>query len=308
MAYDSNRREALLFGGLFPADPSGVEPLWIRKAGSGWRQGPGVGPRARSLPAGAYDSKRGRFVVYGGLDGAGGTRYGDHWEWDGTAWHEIRSAQGQLPGPRDHHAMVYDPVRERIVLHGGSVIISKYTAASGAEQVSGSVVWYEDTWEFDGTAWKVFSGKGPGTRAHHCMVYDPLRKMTIVAGGVSEDRQRGTGTWGWDGVAWRLLADGGPMPRARSRMAFHEPSGEVVLFGGDVPHSGRGFKIVGDTWIWNGKSWSERKPLHSPGDRMMHAMTYDADAKRVILYGGAFGAKERDDAWTWDGEDWSPLA
>jgi hypothetical protein len=91
-------------------------------------------------------------------------------------------------------------------------------------------------------------------------------------------------------------------------MAFHEPSGEIVLYGGDIPHTGRGFKVVGDTWTWNGKEWTERKPRNSPGERFMHAMVYDADAKRVILYGGVSEAKERDDAWAWDGETWSPMS
>jgi len=171
MAYDSSRREMLLFGGLTPADGTGIEPLWIHKAGTGLRQAPGsTSPRTRSLPAGAFDSKRGRFLIYGGLDGAGGTRHGDVWEWNGSSWRELRGMQGRLPGPRDHHAMVYDSARDRIVLHGGSVVISKYTAESGSNQVNGSTVWYEDTWEFDGVSWKVLPGKGPGTRAHHCMV------------------------------------------------------------------------------------------------------------------------------------------
>jgi len=91
-------------------------------------------------------------------------------------------------------------------------------------------------------------------------------------------------------------------------MAFHAPSGEVVLYGGDIPYSGIGFKIVGDTWVWNGRSWMEWKPRHLPGDRMMHAMAFDAGTGRVILYGGVFGARERDDAWQWDGDDWSPMS
>jgi hypothetical protein len=309
MAFDSLRREMLVFGGLTPAESSGIEPLWIHKAGAGWREAVSASsPRSRSLPAGAFDTKRGRFLIYGGLDGAGGTRYGDVWEWNGASWRELRAMQGPLPGPRDHHAMVYDIARDRIVLHGGSVIISKYTAESASNQVNGSTVWYEDTWEFDGVSWKVLPGKGPGTRAHHCMVYDPARKITILAGGISADRQRGAGTWGWDGTSWKLLAEGGPMPRARSRMAFHAPTGEVVLYGGDVPHSGSGFKIVGDTWVWNGQSWVERKPRHSPGDRMMHAMACDEEAGRVVLHGGRFGARDRDDTWIWDGEDWAPMS
>lgn len=303
MAWDSRRRELLLFGGLDPADPSGAEPLWIL-AGGRWRRAEGVGPRNRGLPAAAYDSKRGRFVVYGGLDGAWGNRYGDVWEWDGATWREFRG-QGPGPGPRDHHAMAYDAARERVVLHGGSVIISVHT--SSGENKTGSEVWYDETWEYDGAAWKPVAGAGPGTGGHHCMAYDPARKVTLLLGGIGQDRKQRPETWGWDGVAWRALAEDGPALRSRVRMAFHEPSGEMVLYGGNVPHSGSGFRVVGDTWVWNGKEWSERKPRDTPGPRFMHAMAYHAEAKRVILYGGLQDAKDRDDAWAWDGENWSRL-
>ena len=297
MAYDSRRGELLLFGGLDPADSSGVEPLWVL-SGSTWRRAEAAGPRNRSLPGGAFDSQRGRLVIYGGLNGAWGNRYGDVWEWDGEAWREVR-LPGPGPGPRDHHAMAYDTARGRVVLHGGSVIIGIHS--SSGEYKPGSQVWYEETWEYDGAAWKPIAAAGPATRAHHCMAYDPVRRVTLLLGGASQNRQRPTDTWGWNGIAWEQLAQGGPAPRARCRMAFHEPSGEMVLYGGDVPHSGSGFKVAEDTWVWNGKAWSERKPRSTPGPRFMHAMAYQADMKRVILYGGVQGAKDSDDAWAWDG-------
>jgi hypothetical protein len=140
------------------------------------------------------------------------------------------------------------------------------------------------------------------------MAYDPVRKVTMLLGGISKDRRRTPETWGWDGKTWTKLAEDGPPRRARSRMAFHEPSGEMVLYGGDVPHEGPGFEVVGDTWVWNGRQWSERKPKDTPGPRFMQAMAYHAEMKRVILYGGKRNARGRDDAWTWDGENWAPMA
>jgi hypothetical protein len=300
LVYDTRRQELLLFGGLYPSDASGSEPLWICSRGK-WRQVPGVGPRARGLPGGAYDSDRGRFVVYGGIGGMYGSRFADVWEWDGSAWREA-TLQGPGPGPRDHHAMCYDPVRKRIVLHGGSVAITFHT--SSGEIKTGAEHWYDETWEYDGTVWKALASPGPGAKAHHCMAYDPVRRVSLMLGGVSPDRQRHGETWGWDGRSWTKLAEGGPAPRSRSRMAFHEPSSQMVLYGGDAPNSGRGFKVVGDTWVWDGKQWTEWKPRNSPGPRFMHAMAYAADLKRVVLYGGLQNAKDRDDVWEWDGEDW----
>lgn len=299
MAANPARGELYLFGGLDPQDPSGVEPLWIHRQGR-WRQAAAAsGPRNRSLPGGAFDSKRGVFVVFGGINGRGGTRYGDLWEWNGQSWKEILapSTQGaEWPGPHDHHAMAFDSARGCIVLHGGSVIVG-----SGEH-------WYTETWEFNGQVWRMFAAtdSGPGTRAHHAMVYDPVRKLTVLFGGMSRDRRHLPETWGWDGATWRKLADSGPSPRARHRLAFHSASGEVVLYGGNVPQSTPGFKFIGDTWTWNGREWRERKPASRPGDRFMHAMAEDPASKRVVLYGGVFQSKT-DDAWAWDGTNWSPF-
>ena len=201
--------------------------------------------------------------------------------------------------------MAYDAARERVVLHGGSVVIGMRSSAG--EDKPGSEIWYEETWEYDGASWTPRPSAGPGTRAHHCLAYDPVRKVTMLYGGISQDRKERTETWGWDGTRWKTLADSGPGPRSRCRMAFHEPTGEMVLYGGNVPHSGNGFKLIGDTWVWNGKEWIERTPKDTPGPRFMHAMAYLADSKRVVLYGGVRNAQERDDAWGWDGQNWSPF-
>ena len=61
----------------------------------------------------AYDSARGRVVLFGGDDG----NYDDEtWEWDGSVWTQ-RIIAG--PSPRYFHAMAYDSGRARLVLFGG---------------------------------------------------------------------------------------------------------------------------------------------------------------------------------------------
>jgi hypothetical protein len=68
----------------------------------------------------AYDAWRGDLVMFGGYL----TDYlGDTWEHDGASWREVSTLIG--PEPRLSFAMTYEPVRERVVLHGGE-------ASSGA--------------------------------------------------------------------------------------------------------------------------------------------------------------------------------
>src|SRR6266705_3485334 len=56
----------------------------------------------------AYDTARGRVVLFGGYDGT--SNLGDTWEWDGTTWTQ-RASSGPPGGE-----MVYDAARGRVVL------------------------------------------------------------------------------------------------------------------------------------------------------------------------------------------------
>ena len=63
----------------------------------------------------AYDSQRGRVVLFGGYGDSGGLA--DTWEWDGSTWVERTPATS--PPARSGHAMAYDSQRGRVVLFGG---------------------------------------------------------------------------------------------------------------------------------------------------------------------------------------------
>ena len=117
MAYDSGRGRVVLFGGYryppypYPGDTWEWDgSTWIQKT-------PPTSPPARTLHAMAYDSVRGRLVLFGGLDYSTGARRGDTWEWDGTTW--INRTPATNPSARSGHAMVYDSARGRVVLFGG---------------------------------------------------------------------------------------------------------------------------------------------------------------------------------------------
>jgi len=68
-------------------------------------------------------------------------------------------------------------------------------------------------------------------------------------------------------------------------MVFDTALGETVLFGG----SGlTGEPLYGDTWIWDGASWTPA-PLGgnpSPPARTSHTMAYDTAHSQVVLFGG----------------------
>jgi hypothetical protein len=79
--------------------------------------------------------------------------------------------------------------------------------------------------------------------------------------------------------------------------------GPVVMFGGVS-----GWNILGDTWEWNGSSWTPRM-VAGPSPRSGHAMA-GGPVGRVVLYGGFSGFSSFEvlgdlaDAWSWDGAGW----
>jgi len=97
-----------------------------------------------------------------------------------------------------------------------------------------------------------------------------------------------------------------PSPRWGLGMAYDAARRQVVLFGGQ----GEGpncplYGSCGDTWTWNGKTWTQLSPLHSPSPRYEETMAYDEAHRRIVLYGGVSGRAGQDDTWLWDGTDWT---
>jgi hypothetical protein len=78
----------------------------------------------------------------------------------------------------------------------------------------------------------------------------------------------------------------------------------VVLFGG----SAGGTAPLGDTWVWDGASWTQRTPANAPPARADGAMAWDPALGRVVLYGGrGVGGGPLGDTWAWDGAGWTRL-
>ncbi len=77
----------------------------------------GYGRRVASVAA--YDTKRNRFLLYGGeetLSNNNIVNRADLWSFDGTGWELL--CRPCAPGPRHHTHMVFDSERDRLVLFG----------------------------------------------------------------------------------------------------------------------------------------------------------------------------------------------
>lgn len=176
------------------------------------------GPGAIAAHASAFDPSRGVTVVFGGgvpgVNGSSVVLSRETWEWDGAAW-QSRNVLG--PAARCGAAMAYDPVNQRVLLHGGSTVFS--TNFNTLERQS-------DLWAWDGQTWNELqqSGDLPGAQAYHTMVFDPSRGMMIM---LARSIFGETQTFGYLGGRWVLLVP--PMPgwTTVSSMAFDPISGRV---------------------------------------------------------------------------------
>ena len=75
-------------------------------------------------------------------------------------------------------------------------------------------------------------------------------------------------------------------------------AGSVILFGGI------GVDYLGDTWRWDGASWTQL-PVTGPSPRFGAVAATLGSV--IVLYGGESHTAVLDDTWQWDGTAWTQL-
>ncbi|HTL28075.1 MAG TPA: kelch repeat-containing protein, partial [Tepidisphaeraceae bacterium] len=169
LAFDKKRGRMISWGGYDGADASGE----LRNLDANTWTTLGSYRDQRVAEAGfVYDSRRDRFVWFGGGGGGGPTR-GETWIYRGDKWSRL-----DIPGPsaREAHAMVYDEKRDRVVVFGGM-----HSDGPGRPPTM-----LGDTWEFDGDKWTRIDAPGPSASASAGATYDSKRGRVILFGGAAQ--------------------------------------------------------------------------------------------------------------------------
>lgn len=291
MAYDVARGKVVLYGGLGLGGTYPLGDTW-EWDGVTWSQinpSTGASPGQRTDMGLAYDAKRKRVVLFGGNGNAGFVPRATL-EWNGQVWTDVSPAlTTDSPTRRFGAPLAYDPVRDRVVLFGGS---------------NGGVL--ADTWEWDGTQWDQLTPTGqiPPARYHHKLAFDASRGKVVMIGG-NDDIGPLADAWEWSGTQWTPLPTTGGPPPARSEhgVAYDAARGAIVVFGGEGSAG-----PIADVWEWNGTLWGNRTPsaATSPSPRET-AMAYDAYRGRTVLFGGADNTTLYDETWEWDGYAWKQV-
>ena len=182
--YDSYRDRLITFGGS--SAPKQLNSETWEWDGAAWKKFDGTNPEPRQAFSMAYDEKRKKTLLFGGLSATPGAIYSDTWEYDGMSWKKVSEAG---PGPRASAGFTYDSDKGLFILFGG---LSK----DGFKN---------DTWSYDGREWKLLSAEGPQARAMGYLAYDKERKRILLFGGRLGWPNDANDTWEWDGIRWTEL-------------------------------------------------------------------------------------------------------
>lgn len=153
----------------------------------------------------------------------------------------------------------------------------------------------------------------PPVRAGLGSAFDESRGAIVMFGGnlYPANLAALSETWEWTAGGWKQLHPViSPSPRNDPAMTF-VPGIGVLLYGGSaVADSSHPVRVEGgqinlavDTWMWDGDSWTELQPVHTP-QLWKPTMAYDRNRHQVLLYGLDRSALDWQ-TWAWDGNDWT---
>jgi len=199
------------------------------------------------------------------------------------------------------HAMIYDRVRDRLLVFGGATW-GPYSAQVWALPLSGTPAW----------TLVPTSGGGPDARVYASAIYDPVRDRMIVFCGYS------TGTngdlWALDlaTATWtEIVADGdAPSPRFSHAAIYDASRDRMVVFGGQ--NNSYTFDDTYALSLSGTPTWSVLNPTGSlPDARSFHSAIYDAARDRIVVFGGYGTGGILNDVWSLSfasGGTWAPLS
>jgi PKD repeat protein len=277
----------LMFGGY---GATLLSETWIWD-GTGWSQLatlPAATPAARANASIAYTGNK--VVLFGGACGlpvaTTTCSLNDTWTWDPTTktWTSVQvdtATPGATQPSRRLGSSLAKDSSQKLLLFGGRDATGYLT----------------DSWTFTGSSWTFRTTAGPSSRAFAAMATDASGQV-VLFGGYDGTSILGD-TWTWKGTAWSQVSTlATPSPRKLAVISlFYHPNGGtasgLAIFGG---RDGSG--DLGDTWTWNGYSWTQIYAA-GPGNPSVRsdAMAAMDSSGSVIIFGGTSGGTQLNDLW-----------
>ena len=284
---DDQRGHIVMFGGVHTTGPhadtwilpGGALPTWLPLT-------PSVTPPGRFDHVAIYDAAGDRMIIFGGQDLVG--VLSDVWALDlanPTGWVQL-SPTGTAPSGRVSHTAVYDPIGNRIIVHGG---------------MDGFVL-KDDLWALDlsGTpSWQQLTPAGPAPHARRdaVAIYDPVRHRMLLHGGNPGSVPLLNDVWALDLAgtpSWSELTatNAAPPGTITHSGAYDEARDRLVLFAGDYNNE------VWALTLGASMEWQQLLPGGPPPPgRVDPTLVYDPAEDRMVTFGGTNGLVILDDTW-----------
>lgn len=239
---------------------NGVTIALHRWTGSSWIDVTTPAPPVRSPAATrfnfAYDAARDELVRFGGESG-GLLLNNTTWVWSRASGWQERAVPG--PSSRVGAVMVWNPVRQRVMLYGG--------VANG--------VTFDDFWEWDGTAWSQVAGLTPSARSYATAAFDSARGRLVLMAGLDSAGVPLNEVWEWDGTTWLNAGNATFSPRYNATSTFDPVNNRIVFYGGQTaPSTG-----ANGTYSWNGVAWTLMGG--EIGTRFDNSMVFDYQTSQI---------------------------
>lgn len=242
-----------------------------------------------------YDPVNERVLLFGGAVWENRYTFFDNlWSYDlsTNVWTEVECGPG--PSGRFNHMMVYVQGRHQLFLFGG------YSASDRMG----------DTWVYDIEAneWtQLHPQDSPSPRSDAAIAYDEANGVVILHDGYCRDDSHPQDTWVYDFGEndWMLMnPEENPKPQYGHHMIYDSLNRKVVMYGGHWSYAGTSQHGYSDgvwTYDYPSDTWTKVDPATSLPSRYWHALAYDEDRGKMVVFGGS-GASDTvlDDTWLYD--------
>lgn len=327
IAFDEIRSRALMVGGATAFFPYAVATTDLRTwewDGRDWAAiATATSPPATLGAAATWDPAGGRMLLFGGfgavqnsvLDGGGlysesnGTD--ELWAFDGVDWKQLPRTE-PWPAPRGLSSMVWDRVRNRLVLFSGQkrgvFQDGKLSFGSGAD--GGFAGPLGDTWEWDGATWTQITAPRLLQAGNATLFWDPLEKevrQILDTIDVEHGNKIVPGLFRLVSGAWQQISlsnDTAPQ-RVITSAAWSTTNQKPFVFAGVTlrvdasPNSDVSLieLLADDTW--------EVEPAPAQMVPLTRATGATQNDGSVLLFGGLSGGSPIDTTYRWNGGRWT---
>ena len=284
--WDSPRRRMIVFGGQGSEGASlndthalsvADTPIWSQIDAAG----PLPEPRVSMVAiADAHD----RMIVFGGRSEdrfvPGVKILNDVWAMallGAPRWTPL-APTGPSPVGRTNASATYDPIRDRMIVFGGSDSTDTRLNETWALALAGEPAWHR----------LASAGAPPPPMVSAAAVYDPLRDRVLVIGGHQLTIGAVNSVWALSLAGsgeWTLLSPmGAAPPPMHGASAVYDALRDRVLVYGDTSPSGQVDVLsLTETPTWSVATIVGDRPIA----RIGHGAVFDSASDRMIVFGGA---------------------